>query len=58
MKERLFTIPVNEAFEAEDECPFCFLERKNEQEMLDFVLGSAASYMESDVREKTDQKGF
>ena len=58
MKERLYTIPVSEAFEAGDECPFCFLERKNEQEMLDFVLGSAASYMESDVREKTDQKGF
>lgn len=58
MKERLYTIPLNDALNAETECPFCFIERKIEQDLMDFVLGNASSYMESDVREKTDQAGF
>ena len=41
-----------------DECPFCFVERSLEQDSLDFVLGSCASYMESDVRALTDAQGF
>ncbi len=43
---------------AGDECPFCFIERKIEQDLLDFVLGSGSSYMESDIREMTDKAGF
>lgn len=58
MKEKLYEIPLNDAMEEGDECPFCFLERKAEQELMDFVLGSGASYMESDVRESTDKAGF
>lgn len=58
MKEKLYTIPLNDAFQAEDECPFCFLERSLEQDLLDFTLGSCSSYMESDVREATDREGF
>lgn len=58
MREKLYHIPINDAFEVDEECPFCFLERKNEQEMLDFVLGSASSYMQSDIREQTDHHGF
>lgn len=58
MKEKLYEIPMNDAIEADDECPFCFIERKTERELLDFVLGSCASYMESDIREATDQAGF
>ncbi len=58
MKEQLYTIPLNDAINANDECPFCFIERKVEQDLLDFVLGSGSSYMESDVREATDQAGF
>ncbi len=58
MKEKLYTIPLNDAVNAKDECPFCFIERKIEQDMMDFVLGSASSYMESDVREQTDKAGF
>ena len=58
MEEKLFTIPLTEAFEADDECPFCFVERKIEHELLDFVLGSASTYMESDVRSETDSEGF
>ncbi len=58
MKEKLYTIPVNEAFDAKDECPFCNAERTLERDTLDFVLGSCASYMESDFRAVTDEKGF
>ena len=43
---------------AEDECPFCFIERNVEQDIMDYVLGSCASYMESDTREATDKAGF
>ena len=58
MKEQLYTIPLNDAFNANDECPFCFIEQKLEQDMLDFTLGSSSSYMESDIREQTDKAGF
>lgn len=58
MKEQLYTIPLNDAMNANDECPFCYIERNVEQDLLDFVLGSGSSYMESDVREQTDQAGF
>ncbi len=58
MDEKLYTIPLTEAFEADDECPFCFVERKIENELLDFVLGSGSTYMESDVRAQTDAEGF
>lgn len=58
MKEQLYTIPLNDAIQAQDECPFCFIERSVEQDLLDFTLGSGSSYMESDVREATDKAGF
>lgn len=58
MKEKLYTIPLNDAVNAMDECPFCFIERKLERDTLDFVLGNSSSYMESDIREDTDKAGF
>lgn len=58
MKEHIDTIPVNEAFEAGDECPFCYLQRKAEQSTIRFVAGPSASYMEPDVRGATDKQGF
>ena len=58
MKEQIQTIPVNEAFQAGDECPFCWLERKAEQSAIRYVAGNGASYMEPDVRGATDAKGF
>ena len=56
MKEKLYTIPLNDAVNENDECPFCFIERKLEQDMINFVLGSSSSYMESDIREQTGSK--
>lgn len=58
MKEKLFTIPLMDAFKANEECPFCYIERKLEQDALDFTLGSSSSYMESDIRDQTDNMGF
>ena len=58
MKEQLYTIPLMDAFRAEDECPFCYIERNVEQNALDFVLGPQASYMQDHVRAETDKMGF
>lgn len=58
MKEYIETIPVNDAFSSEDECPFCHLERMSEQRTIRYVLGPGASYMEPDVRAATDEEGF
>ena len=58
MKEELYTIPVNEGFEAEDECPFCFMERDTEQRAIRYVVGPAATYMEPHVRAATGRVGF
>ena len=56
MKENLATFPLIDAFLANDECPFCNLERAAEQHAISFILGSA--YMEDDIRAKTDTLGF
>jgi hypothetical protein len=58
MQEKIHTIPVNEAFESGDECPFCHMERQVERRTLRFVAGPGASYMEPDVRYQTDKHGF
>ena len=58
MREQLHTIPVNEAFLSEDECPFCYLQRQTEQRIIRYVGGPGASYMEPDVRGVTDRVGF
>ena len=56
MAEQLFTIPVNEAFEGDSECPFCEMRKKIEDSAIEFTLGP--SYMEDDNREVTDKLGF
>ena len=58
MKEHLHTIPVNEAFDSSDECPFCYLRRQSEQRTIRYVAGPSASYMEPEVRAVTDETGF
>lgn len=56
MKEELYTIPVNEALEQDGECLFCTLNKKLENDILDYILGP--SYMEEDIRGETDKLGF
>jgi len=56
MKETIYTIPVNEAFDEEGSCPFCTLFHKLEQERVTYTLG--ASMMEPDARAVTNELGF
>ena len=58
MKEQLHTIPISDAMANAGECPFCYIEQKTEEHMMDFVLGHGASYMEADIRDMTDREGF
>lgn len=56
MKEQLYTIPVNDAFAVDCECPICVMYRELEKNAVEFTMGP--SYMEDDVREVTDKVGF
>ncbi|WOO38538.1 DUF6062 family protein [Anaerocolumna sp. AGMB13020] len=56
MKEKLYTIPVNDAFDSECECPVCFMRKTLEDNAVEFTMGP--SYMEDDVRAETDKIGF
>lgn len=56
MKEKLYTIPVNDAFNIDCECPLCVMYRDLETNAIDFTLGP--SYMEEDIRQITDKEGF
>lgn len=56
MKEKLYTIPVSEAFEVEGECPICSIRKKLETNAIEYTMGP--SYMEDDVREATSRLGF
>ena len=56
MKEKLYTIPLNDAVNANDECALCFIERNVEQDLLDYCIGSGSSYMEKDMRAITTKR--
>ena len=43
MKESIHTIPLMDAFKAEDECPFCYLEREAEQHAISFARWDSAA---------------
>lgn len=56
MKEKLHTIPVNEAFDNGGECPLCTMRKELETKAIDFTMGP--SYMEDDIRGETSKLGF
>lgn len=56
MKEKIYTIPINEAFDMHTECAVCTFLEKEERERIEYTLG--ASMMEPDVRCETNAKGF
>jgi len=56
MKETIYTIPLNEAYEENSECPLCFLEKKLEDEALEYALGAAM--MEPDYRVESNEIGY
>ena len=61
MAEKLYTIPINEAFDNAIsgegyDCPHCLLQDMLENNELEIILG--ASMMEPDIRIETNKKGF
>ena len=57
MIEKIYTIPVNEAFDLYAGCPVCALYKKLEDNELDIMLNSGA-LMEPPIRIETNKKGF
>ena len=56
MKERIYTIPINEAFDKNCECAICSFEKQQQQKIIEYTLG--ASMMEPDFRIITNELGF
>ena len=56
MKERIYSIPLTEALEGNSGCPLCTLEKKLQEQAVEYFLGP--SMMEPDSREMTNEKGF
>jgi hypothetical protein len=56
MKEKIYTIPVNDAYAAPGPCPLCSLETTMTRDLVDYYLGPAL--MEPDIRKVTNEKGF
>ncbi|MDR3121511.1 MAG: DUF6062 family protein, partial [Clostridiales bacterium] len=56
MKETIYTIPINEAFDRYEGCPVCRLWSKLDADSVEYVMGAAM--MEPDVRVRTNQLGF
>lgn len=56
MGEKIYTIPVNEVFDKDCECPVCEMYDELQQDAIDFTMGT--SYMQDDVRMETNRLGF
>lgn len=54
--ETIYTIPVNEAFEKDCECPICELRKRFEANTIEYFAGP--SLMEPDTRIMTNEVGF
>lgn len=57
MKETIYSIPINEAFDSTgDGCPVCALHTRLTDDNIEYALGAAM--MEPDVRERMNTQGF
>jgi len=56
LKEKIYTIPINDAFNADCSCAICEIENKLNNEIIESTLG--ASMMEPDFRITTNERGF
>lgn len=56
MKEKIYTIPINDAFDSHTECPVCEFAKQEELNRIEYTLG--ASMMEPDSRIFTNERGF
>lgn len=54
--EKIYTIPVNDAYTTECDCPICVLKKKSEEDYINYYLGP--SLMEPDTRMITNRTGF
>jgi hypothetical protein len=54
--EKIYMIPVNDAYDSDCECPLCSLRDNAEKNYLDYYLGP--SLMEPDTRKITNRTGF
>ena len=54
MKEKLYTIPINDAFAMDSECPICAMKTILENNAVEFTMGP--SYMEDDIRMEVNKK--
>lgn len=56
MKEKIYAIPVNDAFNSGCECAVCRMYKTLEDDAVAYTMGP--SYMEDDIRMQTDKTGF
>ena len=56
MKERIYSIPLTDALNADCGCVMCALEEKLENDAVEYFMG--ASKMEPEIRIMTNKKGF
>lgn len=56
MKEVIYTIPINDAYDVKCGCPVCRLEKQLEKDSLEYIMGAAM--MEPDIRTETNKSGF
>lgn len=56
MKEHIYTIPINDAFDKKCECPVCEFMRSEEKSIIEYTLG--ASMMEPDERVRSNKDGY
>ena len=58
MKTEIYTIPIQDAFAEESECPVCRMYQKLEENAINYTIGPGASYMEGDIREQSDEQAY
>ncbi len=56
MEEKIYTIPVTDAFSEDGECPLCSLHNRFEEDNIGYFLGPAL--MQPENRIQTNDKGF
>ena len=56
MKENIYTIPINEVFDMDCECPICEFVKNEELKRVEYSLG--ASMMEPDERITSNEMGY
>ena len=56
MKEKIYTIPINDAFDENTECAVCAFLKKEEKDRIEYALGD--SMMQPDERIIGNEKGY